>query len=279
MYRKVSITLAVALLATATAAFAEDREQKKGRVLKASETIGLPVVNRQDQELGEVNDLVVSPAGVRVTHVIISSGGVLGAGDTLRPVPIEAAHFLRRGEDRKWAVQLDVDRERFEDAPAIEQDDWTTLTQTQWSADLDTFYAVEDTKRRSAENIRKVSDLTGIEIRDRQGEEAIGELAEIVFESATGKIRYGALSFGGFLGFGEKLFAVPWESIAFTRPTGQEEVQYLTLVVEVSEESLREAEGFPEDKWPATADERFLAEREGVPKKRVADREEEDLRR
>jgi hypothetical protein len=28
--------------------------------------------------------------------------------------------------------------------------------------------------------------------------------------------------------------------------------------------SLREAQGFPNDKWPATADQRFLAERERV---------------
>jgi sporulation protein YlmC with PRC-barrel domain len=264
MFGKLRMTLAVALLATVATAFAEDREQKKGRTFQASETIGLTVVNRQDEELGKINDLVVSPAGARVTHIFISSGGVLGLGETLRPVPIEAARFLRRGEDQEWAVQLDVERERFEVAPAIEQDDWTTLTQTRWSADLDTFYAVEDTERRRAEHIYKVSDLTGMEIRDRQGKEAVGTLAEIVFESNTGKIRYGALSFGGFLGFGENLFAVPWQSIAFTRPAGQEEVQYLALRVEVSEGSLREAQGFSKDKWPATADQRFLAEREGV---------------
>jgi sporulation protein YlmC with PRC-barrel domain len=278
MFRKLSIAFAVALLATATAAFAEDQEKKEGRILKASETIGLSVVNRQGEELGEVNDLVVSPAGARVTHAIISSGGVLGFGDTLRPVPIEAAQVLRRGEDQEWTVQLDVERERFKDAPAIETDGWTTLSQIQWIADLDTYYSVTVVERRREDNIHKVSDLTGMDIRDRRGEEAIGELAEIVFESKTGKIRYGALSFGGFLGFGETLFAVPWESITFTRPVGEEEVQYLTLAVEVNEESLRDAKGFPKDNWPAKADERFLADREGAPKK-VADRKEEEVRR
>jgi len=94
-----------------------------------------------------------------------------------------------------------VERERFKDAPALEEDDWVTLTETQWIADLDSFYAVVHTERRRQDQILKVSDLTGIEVRDRQGEDAVGELAEIVFESTTGKIRYGALSFGGFLGF------------------------------------------------------------------------------
>ena len=264
MFGKFSITLAVALLATATMVFAEDHEQKRGRVLKASESIGLSVVNRQDEVLGQINDLIVSSTGDRFTHIIISSGGLLGMGDTLRPAPIEAAHFLRPGEDQDWVVQLDVDQERFKKAPAIEQDNWTTLTQIRWTADLDTYYAVEGTQRRREEHIHKLSDLTGMEIRDRHGKEAVGNLTEIVFESNTGKIRYGALSFGGFLGFGETLFAVPWQSIAFTRPAGEEKVQYLTLTVDVSEEKLREAEGFPRDKWPATADQRFMGEREGV---------------
>ena len=82
----------------------------------------------------------------------------------------------------------------------------------------------------------------------------------------AGKIRYGALSFGGFLGFGEKPFAIPWQSIDCTRPADQEDVEYLTFTVEVSEAILRVAQGFPKDNWPATADERFLAEGEGVRK-------------
>lgn len=262
MFGGLTMKLAVALLATAT--LIEDREPNKGETFKASKTIGIPAVDRQDEELGEITDLIMSPAAGRVSHIIISAGGVLSMGDTLRAVPIEAARFLRRGKDQRWAVQLDVERERFKQAPAIEQDDWTTLTQTRWSTDLDTFYAVDDAERRPEEHIGKVSHLTGIEIRDQQGEEPVGELAEIVFESNTGKIRYGALSFGGFLGFGEKLFAVPWQSLDCTRPADQEEVEYLTLTVEVSEAILREAQGFPEDNWPATADERFLAEDEGV---------------
>ncbi|MDZ7619137.1 MAG: PRC-barrel domain-containing protein [Patescibacteria group bacterium] len=278
MLRKLSITIAVALLATATAALAEDQGQKEWRILKAAEATGLSVVNQQGEDLGNVHDLVLSPAGARVTHMIISSGGVLGFGDTLRPVPIEAARVHRQGEDKKWIVQLDVESARFKDAPALKKDDWTSLSQTQWSADLDTYYSVTVIERRREDNIHKASDLIGMDIRNLRGEDAIGELAEIVFESDTGKIRYGALSFGGFLGFGETLFAVPWESLSFTRPSGEEEVKYLTLTVEVSEEGLREAKGFAKDNWPAKADDRFLADREGVPRKQVADRDE-DVRR
>jgi sporulation protein YlmC with PRC-barrel domain len=260
---RLSIALAVALVATATGVSAAEREQKEAYAFKASRTIGLPAVDRQSEELGKIHDLLVNPEDGRVAHILISSGGVLNMASTLRLVPIEATRFLRRGEDQGWVVQVDVERKRFEQAPAIERDDWAALTQIRWNPDLATFYAMTGTKRQD-ERIGKVSNLTGMEIRNRQGEDAIGSLAEIVFDSNTGRIRYGALSFGGFLGFGEKLFAIPWQSIAFTRPAGQEEVKYLTLRVEVSDVILREAQGFPQDNWPATADERFLPERDGL---------------
>jgi sporulation protein YlmC with PRC-barrel domain len=264
MFGRFSIIVAVALVATATSVLAAERKQTQRYAFKASRTIGLPAVDRQAEELGKIHDLLVCDPDGRVTHIIISSGGVLSMAITLRPVPIEATRFLRRGDDRGWAVQVNVERKRFEQAPLIEQDDWTTLTRLRWSTEVDRFYAVEDAERHPEQRMNKVSNLTGTKIMDRLGKDTVGSLTEIVFENNTGKIRYGALSFGGFLGFGEKLFAIPWESLAFTRPVGQEEVQHITLTVEVSEVILREAEGIPQDKWPATADERFLPERDGV---------------
>ena len=35
----------------------------------------------------------------------------------------------------------------------------------------------------------------------------------------TGQVAYAVLAFGGFLGMGEKLFAVPWPALTWTRST------------------------------------------------------------
>ena len=46
-----------------------------------------------------------------------------------------------------------------------------------------------------------------------QNDEDLGDIKEIMLDTNTGKVSYAVLSYGGFLGMGEKLFAVPWEAL------------------------------------------------------------------
>jgi hypothetical protein len=43
----------------------------------------------------------------------------------------------------------------------------------------------------------------------------VGKIEDFVMDVETGRIAYTVLSFGGFLGMGEKLFAVPFQSMPF----------------------------------------------------------------
>ena len=49
--------------------------------------------------------------------------------------------------------------------------------------------------------------LTGDKVRNRENED-LGKLEEIMLDVETGNIAYAVLSFGGFLGMGDKLFAI-----------------------------------------------------------------------
>ena len=44
-------------------------------------------------------------------------------------------------------------------------------------------------------------------------DEDLGDIKEIMLDMNNGKIAYAVLSFGGFLGMGDKLFAVPWSAL------------------------------------------------------------------
>jgi hypothetical protein len=68
----------------------------------------------------------------------------------------------------------------------------------------------------------------------------------------TGTIAYGVLSFGGVLGLGEKLFAVPWEAL-------QVDGDRHELVLNVDKERLKDAPGFDKDHWPDFADTTFVS--------------------
>lgn len=86
------------------------------------------------------------------------------------------------------------------------------------------------------------SSLIGDKIVNAQGEK-IGKLEEIMIDVSSGTVAYAVMSFGGFLGIGDKLFALPWAALDIDE-TDKE------IVVDVSKEFLENAPGFDKDHWP-----------------------------
>ena len=54
----------------------------------------------------------------------------------------------------------------------------------------------------------RASKLIGSEVKNAQGEN-LGEIKDLVIDVNHGRVHYAILSFGGFLGMGDKLFAFP----------------------------------------------------------------------
>lgn len=78
-------------------------------------------------------------------------------------------------------------------------------------------------------------------------EEELGDIKEIMLDVRSGEVAYAVLSFGGFLGMGEKLFAVPWR--ALTLDTINER-----FILKAEKSHLEDAPGFDSDNWPDMAD-------------------------
>ena len=97
----------------------------------------------------------------------------------------------------------------------------------------------------------RASKIIGMNIQNPQGE-SVGEVNDIVLDANTGKTRYAAVTYGGFIGIGDKLFAVPWE--AFTLGHEQDDPDEFLLILDVPKERLELAPGFDSEHWPATGD-------------------------
>lgn len=93
------------------------------------------------------------------------------------------------------------------------------------------------------------SSLIGDSIKNPQGE-SLGDLKDLMVDLGTGKIGYGVVAFGGVLGMGEKLFAVPWDALRVDH-------EDKCLVLNVSKERLKDAPGFDKDNWPNFSDPSF----------------------
>ncbi|MEB0135365.1 PRC-barrel domain-containing protein [Actimicrobium sp. CCC2.4] len=88
--------------------------------------------------------------------------------------------------------------------------------------------------------------LLGEDVYNRQ-DESLGDVKEIMIDMRSGKVAYAVLSFGGFLGIGEKLFAVPWSALMLDTVNKR-------FVLDVDGEKLEQAPGFDPDHWPDMAD-------------------------
>ena len=94
------------------------------------------------------------------------------------------------------------------------------------------------------------STLTGTTVRNRQGED-LGDIKDFMLDVNNGRVSYAVLDFGGFLGIGDKYFAVPLE--AFRPDTESEQ-----LVLDVDKARLENAPGFDKDNWPTTPNDTFI---------------------
>lgn len=114
-----------------------------------------------------------------------------------------------------------------------------------------------DTKTSGA-NIR-ASQLIGANLKN-SSDESVGEIKDLVLDANTGKVRYAAVTYGGFLGLGSKLFAVPFEAFRVRQNTNSASSGDYTLTLDVTKEQLKGAQGFNNDHWPDFADTTFTQE-------------------
>jgi sporulation protein YlmC with PRC-barrel domain len=77
--------------------------------------------------------------------------------------------------------------------------------------------------------------------------ESLGKIEDLVLDASAGRIAYAVLSFGGFLGMGDKYFAIPWNAFKFNLPPESR------IVLNVDKKLLETAPGFDKDNWPDVA--------------------------
>lgn len=87
--------------------------------------------------------------------------------------------------------------------------------------------------------------LTGNDVYN-QNDEKLGDIKEFMLDMRNGRVSYAVLSFGGFMGLGEKLFAVPWSALILDTINKR-------FTLNVDKGRLENAPGFDKDKWPDMA--------------------------
>jgi len=94
--------------------------------------------------------------------------------------------------------------------------------------------------------VLSASTLSGDPVRNTAGED-LGKIEAIMVDVEYGRIAYAVISFGGFLGMGNKLFAVPWSALKVNEADHE-------FILNVDKQVLENAPGFDKDNWPDMAD-------------------------
>lgn len=103
-----------------------------------------------------------------------------------------------------------------------------------------------DPRRGPGPHLMGAATLIGNDVYSKE-EVNLGDIKEIMLDVSSGRVSYAVLSFGGFLGMGEKLFAVPWGALKL-------DAENKRFVLDVNKEQLTNAPGFDKSHWPDMAD-------------------------
>lgn len=86
--------------------------------------------------------------------------------------------------------------------------------------------------------------LVGDKIENKKGDH-IGNIKDVMLNIHEGNVEYVVIEFGGFLGFGEKLFAVPFKALHI-HPSKR------SFILDRDKSYLEKAPGFNKHHWPET---------------------------
>jgi sporulation protein YlmC with PRC-barrel domain len=233
----------------------QQREMQQGMaqqhlqsVQEARQIAGKTLKDQQGEELGKVEALLIGQ-DQRSSYLIVS-----GEDDKMYPIPTSA---LQRGhEEGEYAVN--ITKEKLQHAPSFQRDNWPKITEQQ----VHGYYeqqskagaeqqqqpgagAVQQqprTQQRAAmrtgeqqaavQQIIDTGDLEGRDVVDAQGEK-IGTIDAVII-GKSGELEYVILSYGGFLGFGEKLVPIPWQAL---QPAAEED----SYMVNINKEAVKNA--------------------------------------
>ncbi len=95
---------------------------------------------------------------------------------------------------------------------------------------------------KSMQHISRASKIIGTKVTNPKGE-GLGNIKELVLDPDSGQVVYAVISFGGLFGLGNKLFALPWNTLHWSRDNEN-------YVLDVDKDTLKKAPGFDKKHWP-----------------------------
>ncbi len=188
------------------------------------------VKDSQGLYVGRITDFVINP-DARISFAVLSPFGMDGINERLVALPLDALSF-----NDKYLV-LDTTLEKLVSAPLFSR---SYLKARNWAEDANRYFGIQPSWgegtlcEKPAVGAHQIpmtkgwnrpygaSEIVGTQVKNPQGE-VVGKIADLVLDD-EGRISFAILGYGGFLGIGQNLVAVPITSLSYV-----EEPRYFAI--------------------------------------------------
>ncbi len=117
-----------------------------GPALMGADTlIGDSVVNGQEEDLGEIKEIMLDTRTGQVAYAVLSFGGFLSMGEKLFAVPWQALQL----DTLNKRFVLNVDKDKLQNAPGFDPDAWPDMSDLAWSNQIHSFYGTDPSQAGS----------------------------------------------------------------------------------------------------------------------------------
>ncbi len=259
----------------------ESQEMTNARWARASQLLEADVRTGRGDDVGNVEDLVVDLRGRKVNYAVVSFDQGWLSGERMAALPMNAFRALRYDDSLGSDLVIQISQQEVQSAPLVSESDLPD-DPADFTRDMNLYSqemgwrpvypggavgvsdpgsgraegtdrgprAVGDDRRgrvpapeaSSLDRDFRASDVIGMSVQNPQGED-LGEIHDLVVDINNGRVHYAVLSFGGFLGLGEKLFAYPVSLFRMGRDWSE-------VVLDIEREKLENAPGFERNAWP-----------------------------
>jgi sporulation protein YlmC with PRC-barrel domain len=102
---------------------------------RVSKILGKKVISQKGEDLGKIEDLVLSKDGY-LDFMVLAPGGLLGTGDRLIPIPWKAVTTGAKAD----TIIINMDKSQLEKAPNVESKKWPNLPDSEWYGKIREFF-------------------------------------------------------------------------------------------------------------------------------------------
>ena len=172
---------------------AQNQQARMGRLHELDDLIGAKIRNPQNEDLGEIEEMVVDVNDGSIRYAVVSFGGFLDVGDELFAVPLKAM-TLQKDDDGEPTFVVDIDKQRLENAQGFDKDNWPNFADASFAANVNKTFGIENEPQTSARPgaLYKLSTFEGVNVRD-QGNTELGEIEWILIDPQQAKVAFVAI--------------------------------------------------------------------------------------